>query len=364
MPIDVRRCLLFLVALLFASAVPARQSGAPAQPGNSARYVDVVVTHKSGPPVSDLQQQDFTLLDNKVPQTITSFQAVDGRKAAIEVIVLIDAVNAPYEVISFEREQIDKFLRAEGGNLAHPTALAVLTDTGLQGQQGFSEDGNKLSASLDQYTVSLRDLNRSAGFWGAVERFQISLQGLHELVQRDGARPGRKIILCVSPGWPLLSGPEVQLDDKKRRQFFTDIVNLSTDLMRDRITLYSINPWGPGESIGREDYWENYVKGVSKVSQVNAGDLGVQVIATQSGGVAFSADNNVAASLRQALADTAAYYEISFNAPTSDNPDEYHRLEIRVAKPGLTARTRQGYYSGSDVKWGSVPTPAETGDRR
>jgi hypothetical protein len=33
--------------------------------------LDVVVTPKSGPPVSSLQQQDFIVLDNKVPQTIT-----------------------------------------------------------------------------------------------------------------------------------------------------------------------------------------------------------------------------------------------------------------------------------------------------
>ncbi len=34
---------------------------------------------KSGPPVADLQQQDFTLFDNKAPKHITSFQAVTGK---------------------------------------------------------------------------------------------------------------------------------------------------------------------------------------------------------------------------------------------------------------------------------------------
>jgi hypothetical protein len=29
----------------------------------------------------------------------------------------------------------------------------------------------------------------------------------------------------------------------------------------------------------------------------------------------------------------------------SSRPNEYHHLEVRVAKPGLIARTRQGYYS-------------------
>jgi hypothetical protein len=28
-----------------------------------------------------------------------------------------------------------------------------------------------------------------------------------------------------------------------------------------------------------------------------------------------------------------------------DGPNEYHALEIKLGKPGLTARTRTGYYA-------------------
>lgn len=162
MSIEVRSFFL-LVLLILAPSVLAQQPNRPTQPPDNRIYLNVVVTHKSGPPISGLQQKDFTLIDNNVPQTIASFQAVDGDKAPIEVIVLIDAVNAPYQAIAYARNQIDKVLLADGGDLAHPTSLAVLTDTGIQFQQGFSQDGNKLRAALDQYTVSLRSVNRSAG---------------------------------------------------------------------------------------------------------------------------------------------------------------------------------------------------------
>jgi hypothetical protein len=36
---------------------------------------------------------------------------------------------------------------------------------------------------------------------------------------------------------------------------------------------------------------------------------------------------------------------VSFEASPADRRDEYHSLEIKVDKPGLTARTRQGYYA-------------------
>jgi VWFA-related protein len=363
MPNDVRCCLLFLVALLLASTASAQQSSPTTQPAAGKVVLDVVVTAKSGTLVSGLQQQDFTILDNKTARTITSFEAVEGRQAPVEVVLLVDAVNAPYQVVAFERDQIDKFLRAEGGDLAHRTAVAFLTDSGLQFQHEFSTNGNTLSASLDRYTVSLRDLRRSAGFWGAVDRFQISLNGLHELVEQEAAGPGRKIILCISPGWPLLSGPEVELDKKEEQQLFGDIVDFSTEFLRDRITLYSINPWGPNEPLGRETYWESFEKGIDKPSQVNAGDLAAQVLATQSGGVAFNATNDLSALVEKSLADTRAYYEISFDPPMQDRPNEYHRLEIHIARPGVTARTRQGYYSGSNVRWGSLPKPVPAGNR-
>jgi VWFA-related protein len=340
------RSLFLLVPLLCDPGVSAQQHAPPTQPSAGSISLEVVVTPKSGPPVSRLEQKDFAVLDNKIPQTLTSFQAVDGRNAAIEVILLVDAVNTGYQVVAYERDQIDKFLRTDGGHLAHPTTIAVLTDTGTQLQQGFSTDGNTLSASLDQYTVSLRNVRPNAGFWGAAERFQYSLDGLRELAAREASAPGRKIILCISPGWPLLSGPNVEIGKKEQQQLFADIVGLSTQLRQARITLYSIDPLGTADAASsRIFYWQNFLKGVSKPGQVQPGDLGLQVVATQSGGVALSSSNDIAALLRKCLSDTGAYYELSFDPPRGDQPDEYHQLEVHIAKPGLTARTVHGYYS-------------------
>jgi len=341
-----RRWFLVLAPLLLAIVVSAQQQTPVLERANGAITLDVVVTPKSGPPVSGLQQQDFTLLDNKAAQTITSFQAVDGRRAPIEVILVVDAVNTGEQSVAYEREQIEKFLRTDGGHLAYPTALAVFTDTGTKVQEGFSTDGNALSTSLEQYTVGLRFLNRSSGFYGADERFQLSLNALHELAVREAARPGRKIILWVSPGWPLLSGPNVELSSKQQESLFADIVSISDVLRQGRITLYSIDPLGTADAASsRTFYWKSFLKGISKPSQVLPGNLGLEVIATQSGGVALSSSNDVAQLLRQGLEDAAAYYEITFDPPLGDQKHAYHQLEVRIDKPGLTARTRLGYYS-------------------
>jgi VWFA-related protein len=350
---NVVRCgSLILVGLSLSTAgllaqQPAQQtaSRATAQAPSSKIVLDVVVTPNGGVPVPNLQRQDFILFDNKTAQSITSFRALSPGQEPTKVILVLDAVNTSFQTIASTRPQIDKFLRANEGKLAYPTSLVVVTDTGVQVQPGFSSDGNALSASLDEYAVGLRNIRRSAGFYGAEDRMQISLQALSALISRENQQPGRKIILWISPGWPLLSGPGVQLGSKQAQQLFAEIVNLSTQLRQNRITLYSVDPLGAGEGIMRTNYYKDFLKGVQKPSQVEPGDLGLQVLVVQSGGQALASSNDIAALLQTCMADTTAYYELTFEPPPADRADEYHHLQVQLNNPHLTGRTLQGYYS-------------------
>ena len=334
-----------LVTLLCTAAISAQEPSAAPPPAVAGKiYLDVVVSPKSGPPVADLQQQDFTLLDNKYPRTFTSFRAFTGSEAPIKVVLVIDAVNTGTQRVGYERVQIDKFLRADGGHLAYPVALAVFTDKGISIAAELSSYGNALSDALDKQDIAIRAIGRS-GCYGAAERLQYSLAALHQLTASLAPQPGRKIVLWVSPGWPLLSGPRVELSSKQQQQIFSDVVSLSTQLRQAGITLYSVNPAGSAESMLRASYYKNFLKGVSKPNQVAAGNLGLPVLAVQSGGLALELNNDLTALLQECISDVAPYYEISFDAAPVERPDEYHQLEIKLAKPGLTARTRQGYYA-------------------
>jgi VWFA-related protein len=344
MSINLRLGLIFS-GLLFCAAVHAAQQSTPSVPAaTSTISLDVVVTPKSGPPLANLGQQDFTILDNKTPQPIKSFEAFDGSGTPIHVILVVDGVNSSYQNLAYERGQIEAFLHANGGRLAQPLALAFFTDDGAQIQNDFTTNGNALSAALDQFTFGLRSIRRSSQY-GAMDRFQLSLNALLQLAAREASLPGRKMILWVSPGWPLLSGAGVQLDSRQQHQIFTSVVDLSNRLRRDRITVYSVDPLGASEGLGRTVYYQNFIKGVSKQSQVALGDLGLQVLAAQSGGLALSSGNDIADMLQRCLADAQAYYVLSFDPPAADHANEYHHLEIMLTKPGLTARTREGYYA-------------------
>ena len=49
------------------------------------------------------------------------------------------------------------------------------------------------------------------------------MKALHELAEHEAKLPGRKMIFWVSPGWPLLSGPGIQLDGKQQNQIFSTL---------------------------------------------------------------------------------------------------------------------------------------------
>jgi VWFA-related protein len=333
---------------------PAGQSEAPpAVPLASANRritLDVVVNDKSGKPVPGLAQQDFKLLDNKQPQTILSFDAIQGPASAaappVEVILLIDEVNTAFSGVAYEREQVVKFLQENGGQLEHPTSMIFLSDSGAEIGKGFSRDGNALVAELNQRETALRSVRKSQGVYGATDRIQLSLQTVEQLAAYEAARPGRKLVIWISPGWPILSGPRDELTSKDQQRLFGNIVALSGALRQARITLYSIDPLGTNDAGGfRTIYYEEFVKGVKKANGVHLGNLALQVLVVQTGGRVINSDNDIAKAIATSVADANAFYVLTFDGLPGDGPNEYHALDLKVDKPGLTARTRTGYYA-------------------
>jgi VWFA-related protein len=312
--------------------------------------LDVVVTDKSGRPISGLQQQDFSLLDNKQPQKIVSFHAVEGGTATadppVELILLVDEVNTSFSRVAFERQEIEKFLGQNGGELARPASTVIFSDSGIMIGDTSSRDGNAVIADLKQKKSGLRTIGRSQGFYGANDRLELSLHSLAQLADYEAPRPGRKLVVWISPGWPLLSGPGMELTSKHQQGVFNDIVALSDRLRQARITLYGVDPLGTDDAEGfRTSEYKQFLKPVRKAGQAQFGHMALQVLAYQSGGRVLNSNNDVTGEIEACVADANAFYVLSFDGLPGDGPNEYHALEIKIDKPGLAARTRSGYYA-------------------
>lgn len=336
-----------VLSVLFMPSLVAQEIG-PVQGPQASKdskqiTLDVVVTPGSGSPITGLTQSDVQVFDSKGPQTITSFTAM-GREAPAEVLFVLDAINAPFTAVSSERDQILRFLRAQGNHLPVPTSLAVVTDTNVYVQPTSSTDGNVLSAALERHVLSLRILRRSTGFYGASERTNLSLHALTQLAAREGTKPGRKLIFWISPGWPLLSGPGVSLTAGQQRQIYASVVQVTTQLRQNRITLYALNAWGATEPLIRSGYYQAFTKPLVKPYEAEIGNLALQVFAQQSGGLVENS-NDLGGLLKRAFEDTSAYYEIVYDQPAAEEPNVFHPVEVHLDKPGLNVRTIDGYYS-------------------
>jgi VWFA-related protein len=322
--------------------------------------LNVVVHRKSGPPIGGLTQNDFTVLDNQVPQTIASFRALDSAQPA-HVILVVDAANASFTNVAYQRDQLNEFFHANGGRLAGPTQLAFLTDRGLELTGSYTTDGNELSTILDQREIGLRTLRPSSQD-GPVDRLGLSLTALRTLITKEEKEPGRKMVIWVSPGWPILSSANITLNKTQEQQVFgpvqqaekshgyvrqqrlvyAAVVDLATRLREGNIVLYSISPLGASEDLSAQSYYKAFLKPVTKPVQAVMANLSLQVLSVQSGGLALAGSNNLAGMLHQCTEDVDASYQIAYTPSGTKAP--YHHFEVALNQPGLTTRTRQGYY--------------------
>jgi VWFA-related protein len=343
--------ILAIILLACSSSTSAQQSsparGADNEPARRIN-LDVVVTDKSGKPVAGLQRSDFTLLDDKYPQPILSFQAFEENNEANDppqLILAIDEVDASFQGVAEVRLAVDKFLRQGGGRLALPTALLLVSDS-YQGRTPVTTEGNVLADALKSNQLGLRIIGRSQGFYGALDRSQIALRALENFAANESSQPGRKLLLWLSSGWPLLAGPGVYLSKKTEDSLFDAIVQVNTELRNGRLTLYSIDAVGLNDlGSARTLLYQSFLKGVPSAGKVQYGNLGLQVIAAQSGGQVVTSSNDVYVSITNCLAEARTFYTLSFESPRADHANEYHTLQVKLDKRGLTARTRTGYYA-------------------
>ena len=340
-----------VISSAYAATAPA-QTNPPADAATPGKHIsiNVVVAQKKGQPIHGLREGDFTVLDNKQPQKLLAFREVDAdalRQDPVHVVIVIDMINTGISVVAREREQLGEFLKQNSGELSNPTAIATFAESGAKVGQSFSRDGKALSAMFEKQQSELRIEGRDTGFYGAADRLRLSLSQLDQLVSFEAKVPGRKLILVVGPGWPMLPWAGVEEDMKQRTQVFNSIVELTNRIQESNIALYCIYPF----ELGRNTpfYYQNYLKGISAPKDAEYADLALQVLAEHSGGQVLINGPIILDSLNKAVQDASASYELTFEAAPGDRLNEYHAIEVRVDRPNTIVRTIKGYYARTQV---------------
>ena len=280
------------------------------------------------------------------PPTFSLFVLFGGvqqdSQTPADVTLVLDTVNVGFQQVSFARQEIGRFLRQNGGHLAMPVSIVLLTNDGVDIHLPSSTDGNALAAQLAQLDSRLRTVDRAQGNWGAIQRFAFSMQMLDTIVGDEEAKSGRKLLIWVGPGWPMLNGQAFEFNAEAQQRYFEAIVQLSARFRESHIVLSSISV---GDVDPQASSYKSFLKGVVSVKKANPSELALKVLATQSGGQILGPNNDLADQINTCLIDGASYYAISFDPPHADRPNEYHDLRVQIDQPGLTAKTSTGYYN-------------------
>ena len=190
--------------------------------------VDVVVTGPDGKPASGLTERDFTVLENRKPQSIRSFEEhtpdldrstlppgpvelPDRTFVNLEatpasgppVAILLDALNTPVEAQMYARGQIERFLETKPKSLQ--VAIFTLTDS-LLTVQGFTTDKDKLIAAMRSRAVRPHTATASE----QLQRAETTLDAFLELGKLLAVVPGRKNLIWFSGSFDMLILPQAQ----------------------------------------------------------------------------------------------------------------------------------------------------------
>ncbi len=308
--------------------------------------LDVVVTDRAGKPVAELEPTNFTLLDNDQPRKILSFRRTDGAVGSrfdppVEVILLLDAVNLPYEAVTLQRLEVEKFLRLNNGQLAFPTSVFLFSNQGLHVQPTPSKDGNALAKMLDASTGTVRARDITGGVYSLAEQFQDSFRTMQGIAENEARKPGRKVLVWIGPGWPLLTERFFIQSNESRQNYFHQLVALTKQLREARITIYNV---APIVGVTRELY-KGYVKPVTEARRMEIGNLALEVLALETGGRVLAPANDLAGLILQCQSEIGPYYTLTFEPPQPAEADEFHSLRVQMSGDGLTARTDTGYYN-------------------
>jgi VWFA-related protein len=382
-----------LLTLLATLLSPASVAQSVLQPADGAAtlkvnarivMLDVTVTDKAGRLVDNLTQKDFTVLEDKVPQSIRSFEppsahampgstpekpanlvhsAADLPKIgdAPVTILVVDGLNTTSEAMSYGRNQLVKYLQGQGPVLAQPTALLYASNTKFVELRDYTQNRDTLINDVKHYPAEFPSklMNGKQGP-GAVERMAQTLASLEQVAQASGGTPGRKNVIWVGVGFT--SSNTAGLDDQTAETIETAIRRCTNMLLAARITLYTINPTAnttttldvstPSDSeAGTPDSLDSAED--ENGGQPFSGSVQFSNFAPATGGRAFLSRNDIHNEIGEGISAGATYYTLSYD-PTnaSEEAAKYRKIRIVMKDPSLHATTRNGYFAAE-----TLPTP-------
>lgn len=319
----------------------------------------VTVTDRGGNFVYDLNQDDFRVLDNNVPQRIALFDTESRPVSAVILVQTNEAVRPLLGSLANIAPVVSQLLLGPNGQ----TAALFFSDR-VREVQDFSSSPDALDKTLKSLAKP-QMLGDKARLNDALSR------AISMLEQRP--RADRRVILAISTGSD--SGSETSRAEVVRRATASEVTIYGLRLSpleamlkkkpeappNDPLDIDVARPMPPGMPATPDTstrLYESPAPGgpllgeagrsaksvLAKTGLVEKTDLAF--LSRFTGGVYYSQWTNkrLQADLSRIAAEVHSQYELAY-APNDLTESGYHRIEVRlIDKPHLRVRTREGYF--------------------
>jgi hypothetical protein len=182
----------------------------------------------------------------------------------------------------------------------------------------------------------------------ASEAMFATLGALEQVAQATRGIAGRKNVIWVGDGFPSVSTGDVgSATSDKVKEYLRRITNA---LLNARVTLFIVGPTlKPFSLVNVETQsQENGVLG-GAITEPTNGDLQFASLAPPSGGHAYVNRNDLDKEIEESVDAGVNFYTLSYvPTDTSDDAKKYRHIRVEILRPGLTAQTRDGYFSEPD----------------
>ena len=292
----------------------------------------VVVTDKTGKHITDLKQEDFKVYEDGVPQEIAGFAATDE---PVNVALLLDTSGSTERKLAKIQNSAILFV-----NQLHPddevAVLSFADEVRLQTDFSIDRDNNAYGIKK----------TRKGGDTVLYEAVWLSLEEVLKPVWE------RKALVIFTDGVDTKSrdasmNETLELAKETRASIYCVYFNTEQDqytrgnrtITGQGIPQITLDPFPPGTTYPGMDS-SRYLAGRSYLSKLTE----------YSGGLMIDGMSDLDDAFSQIAKELASQYSIGYYSTNTKHDGKFRKVQVKVNRPDLVARTKKGYYTKRDPK--------------
>ncbi len=275
----------------------------------------ITVLDKRGQFVTGLAQNDFQILEDKVPQQIDSFTSEENNNLPLYVAVLMDTSPSTAGKLKFEQESAMNFIQT----VVRPRKDRVLFAT-FDDRVTLRQDFTDRLELLDRAVFAIKKTGEKTALYDAIWQF---------CDEKMRSAQGRRALVVITDG-----------EDTYSRADINDAIDIA---QRTETTLFAISTKAGLSSA---------VPGVESGQVKDRSDKDLDRLCEETGGMAFFTGDmlSLERSFSKIAKELRSQYLITYR-PTNDHYDgSYRRVEVKLGNghENLKLRTKRGYKAVAD----------------